>query len=99
MVESNTKLPDGWDSELTALDAQINQNQELRDTLAAEMGAEIERVRQSYVSRMPYEELERLRDDKEKAWQRVRDQYPIEPPEVTSRFQNSRQAAEILAHY
>ena len=99
MKESETRLPKGWNRELLALDQEISQRNAQMNTLDAEMKEEIERVREPYLDRIRQINPIHLSGLKAEAWQRIRDEYPITHPRIVEKFNNARQAAEVLIHY
>ncbi len=99
--QPSSRLPEGWDSELQAINNQIAEVSALRESLSEEMKAAMEAVRLSYVARMPHDRLAKLGAEKEQAWQRIRDSHPIAPLEIDMDPTSIGrvQAAKILAHY
>lgn len=94
------RLPPGWDNELRALDTQIKDVQKRQNDMRVKMEMELQRVRAAYDLEIIGNdgELSRLRGEKDLALGRIRDGPGVNHP-TRVKISNTRQAAEVLAHY
>jgi len=90
------KLQIGWDKELNELERKIAKVDGKCDSIRAKMNAEIEKIQQSYLKKMP--STKELNDKKEAALKKIRELY-VEHPQQKSKFKSYEDAAEVLAYY
>ncbi len=92
------RLPQGWNSELKGIEAQISQVEKSHNVILQEMDKELKKVEREYRSRMQFGKLKGLRNKLKSAQETVRETYPITPPEIKE-FEHVGDAARVLAHY